>query len=77
MKGHYHKWQTRYVTIEGVDCASGMECKCGKVIHQDEIEELVQWASDRSRSVVKLTQFAFDPLPQVIKNFGYGIGYGK
>lgn len=72
---HHHKWQTRYVAIEGVDCASGMECKCDEVIPQDEVEELVQWASDYSKSVVKL--MGLNPLPQIIKNFGCGISYGK
>lgn len=68
---HHHKWHTKYVII---DCASGMECRCGKVIPQDEVEELVQWTSDYSGSVVKL--MGLNPLPQLIKNFGYGVGYG-
>jgi hypothetical protein len=37
-----HKWITRYITIDSVDTASGMECQhCEKIIHQDEIEMIV------------------------------------
>ena len=41
---HKHRWRTRHVAIEGVDCASGMACECGGVLDQDEVEELVGFA---------------------------------
>ena len=38
---HHHRWRTRYITVEGVDCAAGMECECGDQLHQDDVEDLV------------------------------------
>lgn len=45
-EGHRHRWQTRYVTIEGVECASGMACECGVYMHQHDVEAAVNyWAT--------------------------------
>lgn len=38
---HNHVWYTRFVTIDYVDFASGMECTCGKVLDQNEVENMV------------------------------------
>lgn len=38
---HVHTWTTRYVTIEGVDTASGMQCTCGATLHQDDVEDVL------------------------------------
>jgi len=35
--GHRHEWQTKYVTIRDVDCASGMYCECGVELWQDDV----------------------------------------
>lgn len=40
--GHRHEWRTRYVTIRGVDCASGAVCReCGAALHQDVVEKAI------------------------------------
>ncbi len=36
---HRHEYKTRIITIHHVDCASGMECECGRALSQDEVEE--------------------------------------
>lgn len=41
MSDHIHRWRTRFVTIDGVDCASGMECQCGSVLDPDTIEDAI------------------------------------
>lgn len=38
---HVHEWKTNYLTINHVDCASGMSCNCGKTLSQDEVEDLL------------------------------------
>lgn len=38
---HCHHWLTAYITINGVDCASGMKCECGEALTQDKIENLI------------------------------------
>lgn len=38
-EGHQHEYKTRFITIHQVDCASGMECACGRVLSQDDVEE--------------------------------------
>lgn len=41
---HEHEWSTRYTTIDQVDCASGMECKCGVKLDQQTVEDVVNEA---------------------------------
>ena len=40
MDKHKHKWHTRFVTVEGVDSASGLVCDCGEKYRQDEVEDV-------------------------------------
>ena len=43
---HKHYWTTRYVEIEGVDCASGMVCiKCGEEMDQLDVEDILNGES--------------------------------
>lgn len=48
MDKHIHKWRTRYVTIESVDCASGMVCDCGAKLRQDEVEDMINGQPETS-----------------------------
>lgn len=45
MSDHIHKFKTRYITLDyRYECASGMECECGFIIRQDEVEIIVnEW----------------------------------
>lgn len=36
---HIHEWQTKYVQIEGYSVGSGMECDCGALLQQDDVED--------------------------------------
>lgn len=38
-ENHQHEYKTRFVTIKQVDCVSGMECNCGRMLTLDEAEE--------------------------------------
>lgn len=38
---HKHFWNPRFVTIDGVDCISGMSCECGQTIDQYQVEDII------------------------------------
>lgn len=40
-KQHKHEWTTHYVEIDYHDTISGMECKCGAILDQTEVEDLI------------------------------------
>ena len=41
MNKHTHQWRTRYAKIKDIDCASGMQCGCGEMLHQYQVENIV------------------------------------
>lgn len=41
---HMHEWKTRYIQIHFEDYISGMECECGEILDQDEVERIVNQA---------------------------------
>lgn len=57
---HHHTWTTRYATISGVDCASGMVCDCGVLASQDEVERVFNIAYSLSRNATAMLGMADD-----------------
>lgn len=38
---HKHEWRSRYIELDGYNTWSGMHCKCGERLNQEQIERLI------------------------------------
>ena len=72
-----HKFSTKWVTFEHrYECASGMECKCGANLSQNEVEdainaaEALKWCQENQATI----KFGFDPF--LMKDV-VGVSVGK
>lgn len=73
MSQHRHNWHTRYIVIDCIDTISGMECECGEILEQDEVESIVWlWqcsVPENSKPLAQLIDEAVSDALKYVKEF--------